>query len=388
MKTITRILILLLLVCSVVLPTTVFAAGNNDDKVIFGGNYTLEEGETLNGDLVVFGGNVILETDSTINGDTVVFGGNVTSNGTINGNLVALGGIVTLGSAAQINGDLTVVGSSYEQDPNARITGNIVTEDSVPFDFQLPKNLGLFQGTFPRFQLNQLPFVSPAWFFFRVLIWTGLAVLIALFIQDQAAVINRAAFSEPIMSAVVGLGVILVAPLVLIALIITILLSPVSLVGIFALIAAWVVGLVSVSIEVGRRLSRAMNLTWSVPLMAALGMFILVLFFNGFNQLVPCVGWLPKFMLGAWVIGAVVLTRFGTHAYPVQQSALAAPAGEAIPEDFPEAEEAPAQSSIDATAAARDLAQKEGIDLATLVGSGAEGRITINDVRKAIKDRG
>lgn len=388
MKTITRILILLLLVCTVVLPTTAFAAGNNDDKVIFGGNYTLQEGETLNGDLVVFGGNVILETDSTINGDAVVFGGNVTSNGTVNGNLVALGGIVTLGSEAQVNGDLTVVGSSFNQDPSARISGNIITEDSVPFDFQLPKNLGLFEGGLPRVQLNQFPFVSPAWFFFRVLIWTGLAVLIALFIQDQALVINRAAFGEPIMSAVVGLGVILVAPLVLIALIITILLSPVSLVGIFALIAAWVVGLVSVSIEVGRKLSRAMNQTWPVPLMAALGMFILVLFFNGFSQLVPCVGWLPKFMLGAWVMGAVVLTRFGTHPYPAQETALAAPVSEVIPEDFPPEEVNLSDSTVDATAAARELAENEGIDLNKLTGSGSEGRITINDVRKAIKDRG
>jgi pyruvate/2-oxoglutarate dehydrogenase complex dihydrolipoamide acyltransferase (E2) component len=388
MKTLTRILILLLLVCTVVIPTTAFASGNNDDKVIFGGNYTLHEGETLNGDLVVFGGNVTLETASTINGDTVVFGGSVTSNGTVNGNLVALGGIVNLGSEAQINGDLTIVGSSFNQDPNARITGNIVTEENVPFDFNFPKDLGLFEGKFPSVPLGRMPFASPGWFFFRVLIWTGLAVLIALFIQDQAAVINRTAFGEPILSGVVGLGVILVAPLVLLALVITILLSPVSLVGIFALIAAWVVGLVSLSIEVGRKLSKAMNQDWPVPLMAALGMFILVLFFNGFSQLVPCVGWLPKFILGAWVMGAVILTRFGTHAYPEQEPALAVKAGEPLPEAFPAAEIAAGKPAVDATDSARDLAQKEGIDLSKLSGSGTAGRITINDVRKAIKDRG
>jgi len=387
MKTTTRILILLVLICSVVLPTTAFASGNNDDKVIFGGNYTLQEGETLNGDLVVFGGNVTMKTASTLNGDMVVFGGNVTSNGTINGNLVALGGIVNLGSEARVNGDLTALGSSFDQNSNARISGNIVTEDNVPFDFELPQNLSLFQGNFPRWQLHQFPFASPAWFLFRVLIWTGLAVLIALFIQDQAAVINKAAFSEPVMSGLVGFGVILVAPLVLIALIITILLSPVSLIGIFALIAAWVVGLVSVSIEVGRKLSRSMKQTWPVPLMAALGMFILVLFFNGFSQLVPCVGWLPKFMLGAWVMGAVILTRFGTHPYPAEEAPLPAQTEKELPEAFPAADEEVIDPEVDATMAARELAEKEGIDLTKLSGTGAQGRITINDVRKAIKDR-
>lgn len=390
MNKITRILILVLLLSTVVIPTTAYASGHEDDKVIFGGNFILQESETLNGDLVVFGGNVTLETGSTINGDTVVFGGTVTSNGTINGNLVALGGIVTLESEARVNGDLTVVGSSFEQHPDARISGNFVSGDTMPFDFELPDNLGSLEGRFPRVQVRQLPFASAPWFFFRIIIWSGLAVLLALFIQEQAAVVNQAAFREPFISLLAGLGVILVAPLVLIALIVTILLSPISLVGIFALIAAWVVGLVSLSIEVGRKLSRALNQNWPVPVMAGLGMFLISLLFNGFSQLVPCVGWLPKFMLGAWVLGAVVLTRFGTHHYPALEGSPAAPATEALPEAFPPSETVkpvPVKVDVSATAAARDLADQEGIDLTNLTGSGAGGKITINDVRKAVKER-
>ena len=55
MKKLTRILVLVLLLSAVLIPTTVSASGFNDDKVIFGGNFILEPGETLNGDLVVFG---------------------------------------------------------------------------------------------------------------------------------------------------------------------------------------------------------------------------------------------------------------------------------------------------------------------------------------------
>jgi len=376
MKNIYRIFILLLLVSAILAPTSAYASGFEDDKVIFGSNYTLQAGETLNGDLVVFGGNVTLEESSTVNGDTVVFGGNVTSKGTINGNLVALGGFVVLGDDTLIQGDLTVVGSSFEQSPGAVITGNIVTEENIPFEFELPEN-GLLGGDFSLPRFKQLPFVSTSWFFIRILIWTGLAVLIGLFIQDQAAVINQSAFGEPVMSFVVGLGIVVLAPFVFLALLVTILLSPVSLVGIFALIAAWVLGLVSLSIEVGRKLAQALNKTLPVPLLAGMGMFILTLFFNGFSHVVPCVGWLPKFILGIWVIGAVILTRFGTSAYP---EAKDQPAEEVIPETSPIRaipEAFPGIDEFNATKAALDLAETEGLDLSTISGSGAGGRITL-----------
>jgi pyruvate/2-oxoglutarate dehydrogenase complex dihydrolipoamide acyltransferase (E2) component len=235
-------------------------------------------------------------------------------------------------------------------------------------------------------QFQQLPFVSASWFFFRMLIWTGLAILISLFIQDQAAVINRAAFGQPVMSIVAGLGVIVVAPLVLIALIITILLSPVSLLGIFALIAAWVVGLVALSIEIGRKLAEAMNQSWPTPLMAGLGMFILSLFFNGFSQVVPCVGWLPRFVLGLWAMGAVTLTRFGTREYPdtdTMERVEPVPVPAPLPPAFaPEEKSEPVVVNV--TKAARELAESENLDLGKIKGTGTDGKITITDVRKVL----
>jgi len=40
---------------------------------------------------------------------------------------------------------------------------------------------------------------------------------------------------------------------------------------------------------------------------------------------------------------------------------------------------------VTSTKAAAELAQQEGLDLGTVKGTGAEGKITINDVRKALK---
>ncbi len=383
MKAINRILIFIVLISVILIPTTASASGFMDDKVIFGGNFTLASGETLDGDLVVFGGNIVLKESSSVNGDVVVMGGNVILNGTINGNLVSLGGMVELQQFARINGDLTVLGGSFEQADGAHITGNIVTEENIPFKFTRPDNVGLFNGDFSALRFQQLPFVSASWFFFRILIWTGLAILIALFIQDQAAVINRAAFGEPVMSILAGMGVIIVAPLVLIALIVTILLSPVSLIGIFALIAAWVVGLVAASIEVGKKLAESLNQSWPIPILAGRSMFIRSLFFNGFSPLVPCVGWLPRFVLGTCVMGEVILTRFGSREYP-ESDGIDTPPLEDLPPPF-ESEETPVKVAVSSTKAAAELAQQEGLDLGTVKGTGAEGKITINDVRKALK---
>lgn len=43
---------------------------------------------------------------------------------------------------------------------------------------------------------------------------------------------------------------------------------------------------------------------------------------------------------------------------------------------------------IDASGPARELAEKEGIDLASLTGSGAGGKITVTDVKAAIEASG
>jgi len=191
------------------------------------------------------------------------------------------------------------------------------------------------------------------------------------------------------MAILVGLGVVVIAPLVLLGLSLTIILIPVSLIGIFALIAAWVVGLVAVSIEVGRKLAAALEQSWPVPVLAGVGMFILSLFFNGFSQLVPCVGWLPRFVLGTWVMGAVILTRFGSREYPEKDYVDAPPLEDVpIPPPF-EPEKKPvkkiATGTVNATKAAAELAEKEGLDLGKVNGTGADGKVTINDVRKAMK---
>ena len=87
-----------------------------------------------------------------------------------------------------------------------------------------------------------------------------------------------------------------------------------------------------------------------------------------------------------------LLTRFGTREYPDRgvKPGPSEPKFEAnaeIPAAFPAEEKARKKAAVNATKAALDLAAEEGIDLSKVKGSGAEGRITLNDVRKAVKEK-
>ncbi len=351
MKTTYKLLLLTLLIAAILIPQAAQASGLMDDKVVFGGNYTLSEGETLNGDLVVFGGNATIERGSTVNGDVVIMGGSADIDGTINGTLVSMGGYLKIKANAQINGELTALGSSIERSEEAQINGNIVTSEDIPFEFDFPRGITMPKQFSQAFQYTHNPLTSGAWFLFQVLIWTGAAILLTLFFQKQTETVSQTALEQPTMSAGIGLLIVILTPVVLLLLIVTILLSPLVIAAIPILFIAWLFGWAALGLEVGKRLMKATNQIWSPALYAGLGMFILSLIFNGFQEVVPCVGGLPKFFAGMWMLGAVALTKFGTQKYapagvvPASPAPVPVPAAPQLPEDFP-AEEIEPQEEI------------------------------------------
>jgi len=307
---------LVLITLALLVPTTAHAQGPNNDKVLFGGNYTLEKGQTLHGDLVIFAGNAVLEEESTVNGDVAVIGGNLEVNATVNGDLVGLGGYVNVLPEATVNGDLTVLGSSIDRAEEAQITGSMMSAEDFPFEFDSsffkPTRSTDLSGW--RFALS--PVLSLFWFFFRLLVWTGLAALVFLFLEDQIKNVSRSAFDHPGVSLAAGLGVIILSPAVLLTLLITVILIPISFVAAFIIAAGWILGWLALGYELGRRMASALEQNWSPLVMAALGTFAVMLIFNGFHQIMPaCLGWVPKFVAGSWMIGAVALTRFGSRRY-------------------------------------------------------------------------
>jgi len=327
-----QIMIALLLALLVAIPATpALANGDDEGRVVFGEDVTVEAGEELEGDLVVFGGDVLVKEGGRVDGDAAVIGGNVTVSGEVDGDLVAIGGNVELTSTAVIGGDLVAIGGRFEREEGAVVRGQVVR--SLRFGFR-------FRGIAPlRPPLAIERWGDVAWrLFYRflsalitVLTLTALGLLVVLFLPRQTQVVGQAILAAPLPALGVGLltGIVALALMVLLA--ITICLSPIAfLVGV-ATFAAGLFGWIAAGLLVGERVMEALNgfaleglplsvsrsaqarrVREPVPLVAAaIGVLLISLL-----AMVPCIGWLLALFLGLLGLGAVVLTRFGTIAYP------------------------------------------------------------------------
>jgi len=313
-------------------PALAFDAVLPDGQVVFGEDFTLEEGERLDGDLVVFGGNVTLERDSEVNGDVVVWGGGVEVSGTVDGDLVVFGGNVGLLEDAVIEGDLAAIGGEVDQAEGAEVRGQKVVNpwEGAEWGWGTGPVIVPFPGglRFAPHGVGGQVALRVLWRAVRVILtvvlMAGLAGLVAVLWPQPAARAGQAGLRNPLPSLGVGLLTFVVAALVAAGLVITLCLSPLGLaVAVVAGVAA-VFGWVSLGIVMGEKVAAALTSGTVSPFWsAALGAGLLTLL-SGLLNLLPCVGWLGGFLVMCVALGAVVLTRFGAQDYPLPLPALPA----------------------------------------------------------------
>jgi hypothetical protein len=286
------------------------------DEFVFGDNYTLENGDSLDGNLWVFGGNATLEEGSTVQGNVLVFGGNLVADGTIEGDISITGGSVMLGSTAVVQGDVNVTGGSLDRDSGARVDGSVQEDFRGPFRFNVPRGVRIPWMNVPMPYVDlHYPFWGVLEYFFRAFLVSAIAVLVAMFWPRQTAQTGQAILSQPLISGGMGLITVIVAPIVLVGLAITILLLPVSLLGFLLLGIMVVFGWIALGLEVGRRMAQSLFKTeWTLPVAAGLGTLVLTLIVDGIGQ-IWCVGWIFPALVGLVGLGGVLLTRFGTQPF-------------------------------------------------------------------------
>ncbi len=316
-----KYLVFLITIVILLIPGTAMAKELQDDRVVAGGTFTLDSGDILDGSLIVFGGTASVEQDSIVEGDIIVFGGIITIDSLVEGNVVGVGGVVNLKENASIDGDLTTVATTLNREPGAQISGQVITGVDIPALSLLPGTIDL--PTITRFEPN----FSPAgftlwkiiWFVFRTLLWGALAALVAMFLPIPTTRTSQAIVKQPVMSGGVGLLTVILAPIVLLLLAITCILSPISLLGVLALVVAWVFGRIAIGLEIGLRIAKTFDRDWPVPLAAGVGTFGLALVVDSLGTFILCVGWLIPALVGMFGLGGVILTRFGTHSYPPEE---------------------------------------------------------------------
>ena len=305
-------------------PTTAQAAPDVrklGDRIVAGGDFTLASGEVLEGNLIIFGGNVTLEEDSQVDGDVAIFGGNLDAAGEIDGDLVSFGGNIDINSNAVIYGSLTQFGGNVENEPGATVKGEIFSGQNFNFIWDESGHpfSGSFTPTLQNFGLNYPFMFSLLWLLFVSLLMAALGIVVMLLFPTPTGRIAHTAVSQVIVSWGLGFLTALVLPFLLILLIITIVLIPITLVGFLGMAIAMFFGWIAIGYEIGNRFNLQMHLHWSPPVSAGIGTFALTLITFGIVKLIPCLGWVLPFMvilpLG---LGAVLLTRFGTQVYPLE----------------------------------------------------------------------
>jgi hypothetical protein len=297
----------------------------DDGVVIWNEDYALEEGEWLNGDLVVFNGDATLEADSRVEGSVIIWNGSADVEGVIENDLVVSSGDIYLGNESWVQGNVICSWNcDIERDEGARVDGSF-TEGVPPGSFRI-ENDGRFPVPVPslptlwmngprqamRWVLNTIRLLV------SILVVAATAGIVALIWPHQTALVGRTAIETPGPSLGIGLLTAVAGTVLIVALAITICLSPVAILAALALGTASLFGWIGVGALVGKRLLRAFNVRHIAPLWAAAtGTLITTLISLGLSGafcLAP-LGWLLIFVLGCLGLGAVVLTRLGTTPY-------------------------------------------------------------------------
>jgi hypothetical protein len=312
------------------------------DQFVFGDTYTLHNGDTLVGDLFILGGTVTLEQGSVVQGSVVLVGGTLAIQGIVEKDLVALGGTPTLESSGHINGDAVTIGSRLSG-ATGNVSGKIVTDIGSVFQIRS------FNGQLPTVGVARVPFL---WGFlslsFSVFFMTALAIGTVLLLPKQAEQTAKVLVRQPVASGGMGCLTVIVAPIILLALAITIILSPVSLLGAVLLVALVLFGWVAIGLELGNRLAKALHTDWHPAVSAGVGTFGLTLVALGLSRVIICVGWMVPFLVSMVALGSVILVFFGADktlkpAPVVIQPANVPPA--VVPTGMESPPESPPQSS-------------------------------------------
>ncbi len=333
--------VILMSVASLLPVAKVSAATNpsqNDpgDEVVFGEQYHLGDGESVNHGLVLVGCNAVIGKDARVNGDVTVAGGNLDlqKGSSVNGNVVLVGGTLNA-NGATINGDMGGTGAVLNLTGGTKINGTVYLGPGCTLegdDYSASEVLRTSKLPFKfdkryRFSWGGLP-LHPTTSATNGPVILGLLIglykfLIAMFLMLLLAValvaiwpremgrMGDTALTEIVPSFAIGFAALLLGFPVGIVLVVLLITLPFGLLLFLLLFAAMAVGWVAVALKAGEKLLLSFKVESPTPVLSVIvGGALLILLGK-----VPCVGWMITLVVVMLGTGAVALTRFGTREY-------------------------------------------------------------------------
>jgi cytoskeletal protein CcmA (bactofilin family) len=287
--------------------------------LVTGGTLTVPEGLTRDGVVAVLDGELLVERGALLRGTVLVLGGRAALDGRLEGDVIALGGALRLGPSAHVTGDVMAAGEA-ELGPQARIEGALVLGPAVPATL----------SELVRSGPSTLRSVVQ-----RALTLALLGTLAARFAPRAVGHLSEAVRRHWLTAGALGALAFLVGLVLLVVMAFTVVLIPVSLVGLAVGLVALMVGWSSVGIALGTslaaRLGGGRSGPWRERLAVALGIFAVVAAL-GLLERLPVLGALIALTVTAVGFGAVLLTGFGTRRFvpdvpgPVEPGAASMPA--------------------------------------------------------------
>lgn len=254
-------------------------------EVTFQGDHNVESIDDV---LVIAGGTTIVPAATTVEGDLYAIGGTTEIEGSVDGDVTVLAGNVSVGDGAEINGTLQRIAGDLSVADGATVGEVSAFEPSAPEDSPARQVGGLI--------LQFLVLGSAGWWLARRR--PGLLENVGHSVTDHALV-----------SGVVGALAAATLLVLFVYMAFTLVLIPVSVVGLVAMAVVVLYGQLVFGYIVGLRLpiTRA-----DLATVAGVGTFLLVL---ELLKAVPLVGTLVQFVVVAVGFGAVLNTYFGLQRF-------------------------------------------------------------------------
>jgi cytoskeletal protein CcmA (bactofilin family) len=195
----------------------------------------------------VAGGNVSLDSAGVIEKNAYFAGGSVQITGTVRGGLAAAGGNVTINGV--VGGDVQVAGEELHIGPRTQIAGNL--RYKVP-----PKNVKIDPAARISGTVTALPVESEwgverwLWLLGLLLIGVVVVALFPRFTDEAAEILPR----RPMLAAIVGLGWVCLAPVVIVLVAFTVIGVPLAILLGVVYVTLLFVGDIPVAVWLGRRL--------------------------------------------------------------------------------------------------------------------------------------
>jgi len=267
-------------------------------KVVLHDTFVLKRNAVLDEDLIVLQGSATLEEGSVVRGNVLAFDSQVTIAGTVTGDVVVYQGRVVLQKTAVVRGKVSVLAGTFAREEGAQVEKGI--------EYPLEPNHAEVASWRPL-----------SWFERMVrglqttLGWVLFAALAALLVPRPLQRVGEAYMFHLKESILLGLVVLLVAPLLALLLVILVLGIPLALVLFVLIGVAWFFGVLALGWLIGERVLQTLGKEVHPAWEAALGTLILHTLLN-LLRLVPFFHGSLWMAMGIAAVGAVFYTRFGT----------------------------------------------------------------------------